>query len=111
MEAVTVLLVSRLDLRRKRVSSTSASAGGSTAGDKEEIEEECIKIRQSERRMKRPNGDAGQQLPVFGPIRREKFISHRLKLLSSQLTLFRYKDKEEKSKEPINLLKGTLVGI
>lgn len=53
---------------------TQLGAGGSTAGDKEEIEEECIKIRQSERRTKRPKWRCWQQLPVFGPIRRENSL-------------------------------------
>lgn len=54
--------------------STQLGAGNSTPGDKEETEEECIKIRQSERRTKSPKWRCWQQLPDFGSIRRENSL-------------------------------------
>ena len=70
-----VLLTPRAGLKEESgCRGTQLSAGDSTPGDKEEIEEECIKIRQSERRTKSPKWRCWQQLPDFGSIRRENSL-------------------------------------
>lgn len=54
---------------------TQLGAGGdSTPGDQEETEEECIKIRQSERKTKSPKWRYWQRLPDFGSMRRENSL-------------------------------------
>lgn len=70
-----VLLTPRAGLKEESgCRGAQLGAGDSTPGDKEGIEEECIKIRQNERRTKRPKWRCWQQPPDSGSIRRENSL-------------------------------------